>query len=98
MILKKDEKDNTIENVYNSSNVFKSKYNKISGDLIIIYQSGLMYEYKKVNPTDYYKLELSDSIGKAIHKYIKKYQTNKIGTMDKDSIKEEINNILKDLL
>jgi hypothetical protein len=45
MILKKQEKDNVVKAIYESSNICASTYNKQTKDLVIIFNNGGQYKY-----------------------------------------------------
>lgn len=63
----------------------------------ITFKDGTTYEYKNVNATDYLLFRESTSNGKAFLKYIKKYECEKIGKLDVDELKKEINEIIEEL-
>jgi hypothetical protein len=91
MILNTFEQDGKIENIYDSSNVLASKYDKNKRKLAIIFGSGHQYLYHDVTLEDYNKFVSDDSQGKAIHKYIKKYKNEKAGDkVDVSVIKEQV--------
>jgi hypothetical protein len=77
MILNTFEQDGKIENIYDSTNVLASKYDKTKRKLAVIFGSGHQYLYHDVTLEDYRKFESDDSQGKAINKYIKKYKYEK---------------------
>jgi hypothetical protein len=94
MILHTFEQDGKIENLYDSSNVLASKYDKTKRKLAIIFESGLQYLYHDVTLEDYRKFSNDDSQGKAIHKYIRKYKTEKSeDIVDVTIIKEQVEKI-----
>ena len=94
MILHTFEQDGKIENLYDSSNVLASKYDKIQRKLAIIFGSGHQYLYHDVMIEDYEKFASDDSQGKAIHKYIKKYKYEKDDQLvDISIIKEQLERI-----
>ena len=94
MVLHTFEHDGKIENLYDSSNVLASKYDKTQKKLAVIFESGHQYLYHDVTLEDYRKFESDDSQGKAIHKYIKKYKNEKAEqVVDITIIKEQVEKI-----
>ena len=91
MILNKHVNEGKIENIYDSTNVIATKYDMGINKLAVIFGSGQQYLYHDVTMEDYQKFEDSDSQGKAIHKYIKKYKNEKsTNLVDVTIIKEQI--------
>lgn len=82
MILKRVEKGNIIEALYDSSNVIASSYNKLTHQLQITFGKGDTYAYELVNPTDYLRFELAESQGKVFNSHIKKYSYVKLDSVD----------------
>lgn len=94
MIVNKYINEGVIENLYDSTNVMASKYDSNQKKLAVIFGSGLQYVYHGVTLEDYQKFEDSDSQGSAIHKYIKKYKSEKSpDKVDVNIIKEQIEEI-----
>jgi predicted house-cleaning noncanonical NTP pyrophosphatase (MazG superfamily) len=94
MILNRFVNEGTIENIYDSTNVLASKYDSNKRKLAIIFGSGQQYVYHEVTTEDYKKFEEDDSQGKAIHKYIKKYKSEKsTDLVDVSVIKEQVINL-----
>ena len=97
MILNKFEQDGKIENIYDSTNVLASKYDINQRKLAVIFGSGAQYLYHDVTLEDYKKFEGDESQGKAIHKYIKKYKSEKAGDkVDISIIQEQIQKLKED--
>ena len=93
-IVNKFKGDDFIECLYDSSNVLASKYDVGKRKLAVIFGSGQQYVYENVSVEDYGKFESSESQGAAIHKYIKKYKSEKADqTVDVSIIKEQIEKI-----
>lgn len=91
MILNKHEENGKIENIYDSTNVMASKYDINERKLAVIFGSGAQYLYHDVTLEDYRKFERDESQGKAIHKYIKKYKSEKADIeVDISVIKEQV--------
>ncbi len=101
MILKKVEKGNVVKAIYKSSNVLASKYDKVSKDLTITFNNGNVYEYSNVSTTDYTRLEIAESQGKILNKYIKQYTFKKGDAIDPNKIIEEVDKhqeeVIKDI-
>ena len=78
MLLKRQEKDNLIKAMYDSSNVIASIYNTQTNDLDIIFKAGTKYRYTNVSKPDYMRLEIAESQGVVFNTHIKKYPAHKI--------------------
>lgn len=90
MLLKKQEKENTIKAIYASSNICASTYNKDTKDLIVIFNNGGQYKYPSVSETDYTRFELADSQGIVFNSHIKKYAFEKLDKVDPSLILKEV--------
>lgn len=90
MIIKRTDKDDKIKVIYQSSNILASTYDKTNNNLTIIFNKGGSYTYPNVDETDYLRLELAESVGKAFNAYIKKYPFEKNEDVDVTKIHEEI--------
>jgi hypothetical protein len=96
MVLLKHEENNSVECIYDSSNVIGSKYLKNERKLAIIFKSGLQYVYKDVTFTDYNLFESGESQGKLLNTVIKKYSFDKSkDIVDISPIMEQINKLKK---
>jgi hypothetical protein len=94
MVILKHEEGNSIECLYDSSNVLGSKYVKGEKKLAVIFKSGTQYVYSNVTNEDYKKFESGDSQGKLLNTIIKKYTFEKSkDIVDVTPILEQINNI-----
>lgn len=93
MLLKKQEKDNIIKVMYDSSNILASIYNKETSDLTIIFNKGTQYKYPKVTKTDYTRFELAESQGKVFNTHIKSYSFEKLDTIDPATILTEVKDL-----
>jgi len=81
----------SIENLYESSNILASRYNTISQKLAIIFKGGRQYLYHDVKRTDYNEFESATSQGKILNSKIKNYKSDKIdGVVDTTPILEQI--------
>ncbi len=90
MILKRQEKDNKVKAIYDSSNILASIYDKNTSDLILIFSKGRQYKYPKVKSTDYTRFEISESQGKVFNTHIKPYGSEKLDDINPDLIVKEI--------
>jgi hypothetical protein len=91
MILKRTEKEQIIEVLYDSSNILASSYDQSNNDLIITFKRGARYVYNGVTPKDYLKFEIAESQGKEFNKVIKpKYGFKKLDDIDAKEIITEI--------
>lgn len=93
MILKKQEKNDKIKALYDSSNVLASIYENNSNDLIIIFKSGTQYKYNNVSKSDYMRFEIAESQGKVFNTHIKKYTFEKMEDVDTSEILNEADNL-----
>lgn len=93
MILKKQEKDNIIKAMYDSSNVLASIYDTNTNDLILIFNKGNQYKYSNVSVTDYTRFEIAESQGKVFNTHIKTHSFEKLGQVNPEEIYAEINSL-----
>ena len=98
MLLNRHVDKESIESIYESSNILASRYNTISQKLAIIFKGGRQYLYHDVKITDYEIFEKAESQGKVLNSHIKNHKADKIeGVVDITSILEQME-ILKDNL
>jgi len=91
MILNKHIDKESIESLYDSSNILASRYNTISKKLAIIFKGGRQYLYHDVIKNDYDVFEQSESQGKILNTVIKKYKFDRIEeVVDVTPINEQI--------
>lgn len=90
MILKRQEKDNLIKAMYNSTNIIASIYDKSTNDLTLIFNKGSQYKYPKVSLTDYTRFELAESQGKVFNSHIKTYAFEKLTDINPEAILKEV--------
>ena len=90
MILKRQEKDNKVKAIYDSSNILASIYDKTTSDLILIFSKGRQYKYSNVASSDYNRFEISESQGKVFNSHIKPYGSEKLDDINPDLIVQEI--------
>ena len=95
MILKRQEKDNVIKAMYNSSNIIASIYNKETSDLILIFNKGSQYKYPNVKSSDYTRFELAESQGKVFNSHIKAYSFEKLDNINPEAILTEVDDLKK---
>lgn len=92
MLVNKYVDGNTIENLYDSSNIIASKYDLSTKKLAIIFKNGFQYLYYDVKENDYLVFEGSESQGKVLNSHIKNYKFEKVGSpIDVSPIIEQIN-------
>lgn len=91
MLLKRQEKDNLIKVMYNSSNILASIYNKENNDLTLIFNKGGQYKYPNVKSSDYTRFEIAESQGKVFNSHIKTYSFERLADINPDAILKEIN-------
>jgi hypothetical protein len=78
MILKRQEKDDIVKALYDSSSILASTYNTTTQVLEIIFETGNRYSYQGVSKADYFRLETAESQGKEFNARIKKYPSTKL--------------------
>jgi hypothetical protein len=93
MILKKQEKNNLVQAIYESSNICASTYNNQTKDLVIVFNNGGQYKYTNVSETDYTRFEIADSQGAIFNSHIKKYNFEKLDKINVVSIIKEVNEL-----
>lgn len=92
MLLNKHIDKESIENLYESSNILASRYNTVSQKLAIIFKGGRQYLYHDVKRTDYNEFESASSQGKVLNSKIKNYKVDRIEELvDTTTILEQIN-------
>ena len=90
MILTRNENDQTVEALYESSNILSSKYDKNTKDLTIIFKKGTSYKYSGVPSKDYMRFETAESQGKVLNSHIKQHSFVQLGDVNVDDIVKEI--------
>ena len=93
MLLKKQETDNKVKSIYESSNICASTYDKSNSSLTIIFNNGGQYIYENVSSSDYLRFEVADSQGAVFNSHLKKYSFQKLDKVDVKDILIEINSI-----
>ena len=93
MVLKRQEKENVIKAIYDSSNILASTYNRTTNELILIFNKGSQYKYPNVNVTDYTRFELAESQGKVFNTHIKNYSFEKLESVNPELIVSEISTL-----
>ena len=73
MIIKREEKDNSINSLYKSSSIVSSIYENDYKKLTIYFTNGGSYTYLDVSKTDYTRFEMAESQGAVLNTHIKKY-------------------------
>ena len=74
MILKRQEKENVVKALYDSSNIIASAWNKERNELILTFNKGTRYKYPNVSSTDYLRFETADSQGSVLNTHLKKME------------------------
>jgi len=91
MLIKRNEKGDNVEVLYNSSNILASSWDKTTHNLTITFKRGVQYIYKDVRPTDYTRFELAESQGVELNKRIKNvYTYEKLSNVDTGDLVKEI--------
>ena len=93
MILKRQEKENVVKALYDSSNIIASVWDKEKKELILIFNKGTRYKYPNVSSTDYLRFETADSQGKVFNTHLKNYTAEKIENVDPDELIKEVHNL-----
>ena len=93
MVLKRQEKENVIKAIYDSSNILASTYNRTTNELILIFNKGSQYKYPNVSVTDYTRFELAESQGKVFNTHIKNYSFEKLESVNPELIVSEISTL-----
>lgn len=90
-VVKRTEKENgIIECLIDSSNILLSEYDKSKKTLKLTFKSGLQYMYKDIIDRDYVRFEVSESQGSVFNKTMRKYEFEKLDSVDTAPIKELI--------
>tara|TARA_R110002110_G_scaffold154328_4_gene348175 strand:+ start:442 stop:738 length:297 start_codon:yes stop_codon:yes gene_type:complete len=90
-VVKRTEKENgIIECLIDSSNILLSEYDKSKKTLKLTFKSGLQYMYRDIIDRDYVRFEVSESQGSVFNKTMRKYEFDKLDTIDIEPIKELI--------
>jgi len=89
MILKRQENDNIIKAMYDSSNILASIYNNNTNDLDLIFKAGTKYRYSNVSKSDYMRFEIAESQGVIFNTHIRKYSFVKLDDVDVSKILNE---------
>lgn len=92
-LLRKDYSKGLEKCWYLSSNILYSEFNDEEFTLYVVYKGGKCYLYKDVNVNEYLLFREDPSQGKALNKFIKKYEFNKLENIDANEITEEINRL-----
>lgn len=90
MLIKRVEKEKTIDCLYESTNILASSFDKTTRDLTITFNRGTQYIYRGVNNRDYMRLEVADSQGAVLNTHIKAYPFVKGKDVDTASLINEI--------
>lgn len=91
VVRRTEREDGIIECVIDSTNILMSEYDKTNHTLKLTFKAGTQYLYKDVLERDYVRFEVSESQGSVFNKTMRKYECEKLGTVDVTPIKELIN-------
>jgi len=94
MIIKRNEKDEAIIGLYDSTNIISSNYDKNKKELVLIFQNGGRFKYQDVSNSDYYRFEIAESQGKVFHSHIKSHKTEKLSNVNINEYLCEVNDII----
>lgn len=90
-VVKRTERDNgVVECLIDSTNIIMSEYNRSTKNLKITFKAGTQYLYKNVLERDYLRFEVSESQGSVFNKTMRKYEYEKLDSIDVEPIKELI--------
>jgi hypothetical protein len=96
MVVLREEKDNTVECFYKSSNILSSLYKKDKNELTIIFKGGRSYTYSDVDIKKYTRFEISESQGSVFSKHIKNLPTVRNVDVNINEINEKISTLLNE--
>lgn len=90
VVKRTEREDGIIECLIDSTNIIMSEYDKSNKNLKITFKAGTQYLYKEVLERDYLRFEVSESQGAIFNKTMRKYDFDKLGSIDVNPIKELI--------
>jgi hypothetical protein len=90
VVKKTEREDGIIECLIDSTNILMSEYDKNNKTLKLTFKSGTQYLYKGLVERDYVRFEVSESQGSVFNKTMRKYEHEKLETIDVTVIKELI--------
>ena len=90
VVKKTEREDGIVECLIDSSNILMSEYDESKKTLAITFKAGTKYLYKDILHRDYVRFEVSESQGQVFNKTLRKYECDKLGSVDVTSIKELI--------
>jgi hypothetical protein len=93
MIVQRNELNNLVTAIYDSSNILASTYDNATNNLEITFKAGTRYRYNNVTKTDYMRFELAESQGKIFSSHIKKYPNQKLEDADTKNLINEANEL-----
>jgi hypothetical protein len=100
MLIRKIEENNVVDALYISSTICASKFNKLTNELIVVFNNGNQYKYPNVDYSNYLLFEQAQSNGSAFTSSIKKKYTNflKLNKINPNTILSEIDKLKNNLL
>jgi hypothetical protein len=91
VVKKTEREDGVIECLIDSSNIIMSEYDESKKTLAITFKAGTKYLYKDILHRDYVRFEVSESQGQIFNKTLRKYECDKLNSVDVTPLKELIN-------
>jgi len=90
-VVKRTEKENgVVECIIDSTNILMSEYDRSKQTLKLTFKAGTQYLYKGIIDRDYVRFEVSESQGSVFNKTMRKYESEKLGSIDVTPIIELI--------
>lgn len=85
-----EDQEGKISSLYDSTNVLASKYDPSSRKFVIIFGNGGQYLYEDVTKHTFDEFQKAKSQGSAVHSIMKRHHAKKVGILDVETIKEDI--------
>lgn len=85
-----EDQEGKISSLYDSTNVLASKYDPSSRKFVIIFGNGSQYLYEDVTKHTFDEFQKAKSQGSAVHSIMKRHHAKKVGILDVETIKEDI--------
>lgn len=89
-IVKKENIDNKVRCLLNSSNLLETIYDPENKEILITFRGGRVYRYKNVNTKLYELFENSESHGSTFHKLFKSLPTTRLNDIDTTTLLSEL--------
>lgn len=91
VVRKTEREDGIVECLIDSTNILLSEYDKSKKTLRITFKAGTRYLYKDILDRDYLRFEVSESQGSVFNKTMRKYECEKLDTIDISDLVTQIN-------